>query len=59
MEHYRGVTTQSLGITVTVTQLPVKGNEMQNICHTCPNLGDFFKSQSQCFYLEAFGLLLF
>lgn len=40
MEHYRGVTTQSLGITVTVTQLPVKGNEMQNICHTCPNLGN-------------------
>lgn len=29
MEHYRGVTTRSLGITVTVTQLPVKGNEMQ------------------------------
>lgn len=42
MEHYRGVTTQSLGITVTVSQLPVKGNEMQNICHTYLNLGDFF-----------------
>lgn len=47
MEHYRGVTNQSLGFTLTVTQLPVKGNKIQNICHKSPNLDDFFQIPKQ------------
>lgn len=42
MAHYRGVTNQSLGITVTVTQLPVKGNKMQTISHMSPYLDVYF-----------------
>lgn len=53
MEHYRGVTIQSLEITVTVTQLPVKENNMQNICRTSPNLDDFFLIPKQVFLFRS------